>query len=156
MTASPIDADAGKSGALAFREARLADIPAMREIRAAVSENRLSDPEKITARMVEDYLTTLGKGWVCEHDGTVLGFSFAAHKSQSIWALFVRPGHERRGIGTRLLAMASEWLFAHGAERVVLSTAPDTRADRFYRTRGWSRGALLANGEVLFRLDRQR
>jgi hypothetical protein len=56
--------DAKKPGSLAFREARLPDIPQIREIRAAVTENALSDPEHITAKMIEDYLTVMGKGWV--------------------------------------------------------------------------------------------
>ena len=147
--------DPAGAKALLFREARQADIPALREIRAAVQENRLSDPERITAEMIADYLTTLGRGWVCEQGGTVLGFSFAARRSQSIWALFVRPGYEGRGIGKQLLELASGWLFANGCARVVLGTAPDTRADRFYRARGWTRGELLANGEVLYSLDRR-
>lgn len=147
-------ADAGDAPARMFREARSADIPALREIRAAVRENRLSDPELVSAEMIQDYLTTLGKGWVCEQQGTVLGFSFAARQSQSIWALFVRPGHESLGIGKQLLELASAWLFAEGCSRVVLGTAPNTRADGFYRAQGWTRGELLANGEILYSLDR--
>jgi hypothetical protein len=54
-----------------------------------------------------------------------------------------------------LLALATDWLFANGAERVALGTAPNTRADRFYLAQGWSRGELLANGEVSYRLDRK-
>jgi GNAT superfamily N-acetyltransferase len=140
---------------LQFREAGLADIPALREIRAAVRENRLSDPGRITAEMIADYLTTLGKGWVCEQEGAVLGFSFAASRSESIWALFVRPGYEGRGIGTRLLELATAWLFANGCAKVVLGTAPNTRADHFYQAQGWTRGELLANGEVFYSLERE-
>jgi GNAT superfamily N-acetyltransferase len=147
--------DLSEQASLLFREARMSDIPALREIRSAVTENALSDPEQITAKMIEDYLTILGKGWVCECDGRVLGFSFAASKSQSIWALFVRPGQEGQGIGKRLLALASDWLFAQGAVRVVLGTAPNTRADRFYLAQGWSRGGLLENGEIFYSLDRK-
>jgi GNAT superfamily N-acetyltransferase len=138
-----------------FREARLADIPALREIRSAVSENVLSDPERIPAKMIEEYLTTLGKGWVCELEDRVVGFSFAASKSRSIWALFVRPGFEGRGIGKKLLILASDWLFDNGAREVMLSTAPNTRADRFYQAQGWSRGHLLESGEILYCLDRK-
>jgi len=147
--------DAKKPGSLIFREACLPDIAQIREIRATVTENVLSDPERIPAKMIEDYLTILGKGWVCESDGRILGFSFAASRSQSIWALFVRPEYEGIGIGRRLLALATGWLFDHGAARVVLGTAPDTRADRFYRAQGWSRGELLENGEIFFCLDRK-
>jgi GNAT superfamily N-acetyltransferase len=137
-----------------FREARLHDIPAIREIRSAVKENMLSDPERVPASMVADYLTTLGKGWVCELDDRVVGFSFAASRSRSIWALFVLPGNEGQGIGKQLLRLASDWLFDNGAGKVVLSTAPNTRADGFYRSQGWIRGELLANGEIAYSRDR--
>lgn len=140
---------------MVFREAQLRDIPALREIRAAVRENVLSDPERVPVTMLQEYLTVLGKGWVCEFDGRVVGFSFAASKSQSIWALFVLPEHEGQGIGKKLLALASEWLFAGGAAQVVLGTAPNTRADRFYRAQGWQRGQLLENGEIFYRLERK-
>lgn len=138
-----------------FREADAADIPAIRVIRSAVKENTLSDPERIPAALIGQYLSTLGKGWVCELDGKIVGFSFAANQDDSIWALFVLPEFEGRGVGKALLARATGWLFDQGAESVTLGTAPDTRADRFYRAQGWTRGELRANGEVSYRLERR-
>jgi GNAT superfamily N-acetyltransferase len=100
--------------------------------------------------MCEDYLDKLGRGWVCEIDGRVVGFSYAAKADYSIWALFVLPEFEGRGIGKQLLKLAVDWLFDIGAERVSLSTEANTRADRFYLAQGWRRGEMKDEVEVKF------
>ncbi|WP_307719044.1 GNAT family N-acetyltransferase [Massilia glaciei] len=117
-------------------------------------ENVLSDPARVTLQMYRDYLDTLGRGWVCEQDGEIVGFSYAAHGDASIWALFVLPECEGRGIARRLLALATDYLFGLGERQVVLSTAADTRADRFYAAQGWARGAMKDDREVFFTLPR--
>ena len=138
-----------------FREATHADIPAMSEIRLLVKENVLSNPGRITRQIYEDYLGPLGKGWVCELDGTVVGFSYAACEDHSIWALFIHPDHEGNGIGSRLLKLATDWLFERGASRVILSTEVNTRADRFYAAQGWHRGDIKGEfPEVVYTLER--
>lgn len=103
--------------------------------------------------MYADYLGVSGKGWLCEADGEVVGFSVASLNDASIWALFVKPGYEGRGIGTRLLKLATDWLFGTGASSVSLSTGANTRADRVYERLGWERGEVRADGEVSYRLD---
>lgn len=138
---------------LEFRRATIADIPAMTAIRLAVRENALSDPGRITRQMYEDYLERLGRGWVCEQDGTIIGFSYAAREDHSIWALFVDPAHEGLGAGKHLLQLATDWLFACGARSVRLATAADTRADRFYQAQGWQRGAMKNEVEVSYQLE---
>ena len=137
-----------------FREANLEDIPALSEVRLSVTENALSDPHRITPEMYADYLSVSGKGWLCEVDGRVVGFSVASLGDSSIWALFVRPGFEGRGIGTRLLGLATGWLFHMGAPSVSLSTGANTRADGLYQRRGWKRGEIRPDGEVGYRLDK--
>ncbi|WP_308700833.1 GNAT family N-acetyltransferase [Pseudoduganella guangdongensis] len=137
---------------LNFRRATASDIPAMSAIRLSVRENALSDPGRITRQMYEDHLEQLGRGWVCERDGAVIGFSFAAREDHSIWALFVAPGHEGLGAGKQLLLLAADWLFACGAQAVKLATAADTRADRFYQAQGWQRGAMKNDTEVAYLL----
>ncbi|WP_307144595.1 GNAT family N-acetyltransferase [Duganella sp. Root336D2] len=139
---------------LQFRRATTADIPAMGAIRLAVRENALSNPARITQQMYEDYLERLGRGWVCERDGIVIGFSYAARDDSSIWALFVDPAHEGLGAGKRLLQLAADWLFASGAHAVSLSTAAGTRADRLYQALGWQRGEAGDDGNVHYRLAR--
>lgn len=139
---------------LEFRRATLTDIPAMSAIRLAVRENTLSDPGRITRQMYEDYLERLGRGWVCERGGAVIGFSYAAREDNSIWALFIAPGHEGLGAGKQLLQLAADWLFAEGAQEVSLSTTADTRADRFYLAQGWQRGEMKNAVDVPYRLQR--
>jgi len=142
----------GRSSVI-FREAKVEDIPALSEIRLSVTATVLSDPRKVTPEMFTAYLSASGKGWLCEVDGRVVGFSVASLRDASIWALFVRPGYEGRGIGTRLLELATGWLFEMGASRISLSTDANTRADRVYESQGWKRGEIKTDGEVSYWLD---
>jgi GNAT superfamily N-acetyltransferase len=137
-----------------FRPACEADVPAMMELRLAVTENRLSDPGIVTYQMCVDYLHALGRGWVCVLDGRIVGFSYAATRDSSIWALFVQPGFEGRGIGKHLLQLAVGYLFSLGNEKVVLGTQADTRADRFYQMQGWQRGTMRNAVEVGYTLSK--
>jgi len=139
---------------LAFRRATLADIPAMSRIRLAVRENALSDPERITGQMYRDYLDALGRGWVAELEGELIGFSYADRTDGSIWALFVDPLREGLGAGKRLLRLAADWLFEIGFDEVRLGTAANTRADRFYAAQGWTREGMKNAVEVAYRLRR--
>lgn len=136
-----------------LRQATLLDIPAMSAIRLSVKENILSDPSRVTEQMYRDYLELLGRGWVAEVDGQVVGFSYADKTDASIWALFVLQDYEGRGIAKRLLAVAVDWLFELGHDSVHLSTSRDTRADRFYAAQGWTRN-VLNERNAEFRLTR--
>ena len=127
----------------------------MQRVRHAVRENRLenrviADPEVIEA------IELTGRGWVAERGGQVVGFSIAREDNASIWALFVDPDHESAGLGSRLLAAAVDWLFSKGHDRLHLSTDPGTRADAFYRGKGWIPAGNKPNGEVVFELSRER
>lgn len=130
------------TGRLSLRRAERADIPAMSDIRLSVRENILSDPSRVTLQMYEDYLEAAGRGWVAEFEGKIVGFCYASRHDASIWALFVRPGFEGRGIAQGLLPLAVDWLFGLGVESVKLSTGTGTRADRFYAAQGWRRAPL--------------
>jgi GNAT superfamily N-acetyltransferase len=138
-----------------FRRATSSDIPAMSRIRLSVTENTLSDPTRVTEAMYEDFLERSGRGWVAESDGEILAFSYANKVDASIWALFVDPAHEGRGLGQALLKQAVDWLFETGHERVHLTTGAHTRADRFYAEQGWLRQAISAS-EIGYSLARPR
>jgi GNAT superfamily N-acetyltransferase len=138
-----------------FRRAVIADIPAMSQIRLAVTENVLRDPTRITAEMYEDYLEKSGRGWVAESAGEIVAFCYADKINASIWALFVRPGHEGRGLAKALLKGAVDWLFETGHERVHLTTGADTRADRFYAAQGWQRNPVGAS-DIGYSLTRRQ
>ena len=120
-----------------IRRARLDDRPRITEIRLAVRENRLTDPSRVTDA---DYLWfSENPGiWVWEEDGHILGFSAADTRDGTIWALFIDPGHEGRGIGRALLAKACDVLREAGHRIATLGTEPGSRADRFYRQAGWT------------------
>lgn len=137
-----------------YRIAAAGDIPAMSAIRLAVRENRLRDPGRITAQMYADFLDALGRGWVCERDGVIAGFAYADRMEGSIWALFIDPAHEGAGIGRQLLALATGYLFEQGHAKVVLTTGPGTRADRFYIAQGWQRSHRGGDAEASFVLER--
>jgi GNAT superfamily N-acetyltransferase len=139
---------------LGFRRANVADIPAMSRIRLAVKENALSNPARITEAMYRDYLDALGRGWVAEQGGEIIGFSYADRTDSSIWALFVDPTREGLGAGSRLLRLAVDWLFEIGNPEVRLGTAAHTRADRFYAAQGWTREDMKDDIEVWYRLRR--
>ena len=136
-----------------FRQANSNDIPAMSQIRLSVTENVLSDPTRITQEMYEDFLEKSGRGWIAENAGEIVAFCYADKVNASIWALFVRPGHEGQGLGKSLLRQAVDWLFEIGHDRVHLSTTPDTRADRFYAAQGWLRQPV-SSSDVAYSLTK--
>lgn len=137
-----------------IREANINDVPAMKHLRLQVRENVLSDPGRITTAMIADAISASGRGWIFEEDAHILGFSIALRKDPSIWALFVHPDHERRGIGHALHEVAVNWLWSQGVDRIWLNTDPETRAERFYRKHGWQEAVKHDNGEIRFELDR--
>lgn len=124
----------------------------MSEIRLMVTENVLRDPSKITLQMYHDYLERDGRAWVAEIDRKLIGFSYAAHHDNSIWALFVDPEYEGLGAGKKLLKLACDYLSARGASSVRLSTTVNTRADRFYQAQGWQRFHRAGEQEAQFEL----
>lgn len=137
---------------MAIRPATIDDFPRLVVIRGAVRENLLSDPGRVTLRDYQEHLGPAGQTWVHEEAGDILGFSAATLATATIWALFVHPDHEGRGIGRRLLNCAVDWLWSQGATQVGLATGAGTRAEGFYRAAGW-REASAANGEIRFILS---
>lgn len=134
-----------------FRLAESSDIPAMSAIRLAVRENVLSNPDRVTPQMYQDYLELHGRGWVAEINGEVVGFSYADKINSSIWALFISPAHEGQGLAKRLLDLATAWLFEQGAASIRLNTGAGTRADQFYKLQGWERERVEGN-DAFYRL----
>ena len=85
-----------------FREATPKDIPQIQIVRHLVKENVLSNPNLVTDQDCLEFLTIRGKGWVCECDGQIVGFAIADLKEENIWALFIDPKFEGKGIGRKL------------------------------------------------------
>jgi GNAT superfamily N-acetyltransferase len=134
-----------------LRLATVADIEAMHAIRLAVTENRLTDLSRVTTEKYREMLEERGKGWVVEDDaGVIVGFGIADALSRSFWALFVRPGSERRGVGRALHDAMVAWLFAIDERPIWLTTEPNTRAAGFYVAAGWLPQPSPVSGELCF------
>ena len=139
-----------------LRAANVDDIAAMHRVRTSVRENALSDPARIGPEDYRGMLAREGAGFVCEVEGELAGFAIGDLARSNVWALFVDPRYERRGCGRRLLEALLASMFAAGAERVWLSTARGTRAERFYRAAGWREAGVEPSGEVRFEISRDR
>ncbi len=137
-----------------FREATIADIKQIQIVRNAVKENILSNPALVTDADVQDYIVRRGKGWVCVIDNVVVGFSIVDLVEHNIWALFVHPDAEGKGIGKQLHDLMMDWYFKQTNETVWLSTTPGTRAETFYKMQGWKEVGLYGKGEVKFELQK--
>ena len=135
-----------------FREARITDIPQIQVVRNSVQENTLSDPALVTDKDCENYLLHRGKGWVCEIDGHVVGFAIADLVDHNVWALFVQPGFDRKGIGRKLHDDMLDWYFSQTDLTIWLGTSPNTRAEEFYRKAGWKEVGVHGNGEIKFEM----
>lgn len=153
----PAYARSGKTIAMIqYRIATTNDIPELHRIRISVRENALSDPGLITPEDYAEFLTKRGKGWVAEEHGRALGFAIADLEGNNIWALFVHPDAERKGIGRRLHDLMMGWYFEQTDKAVWLSTAPHSRAEIFYRMSGWQENGTHGKGEIKFEMSHEQ
>ncbi len=120
-----------------YRIATKVDIKGMQIVRNLVKENKLSNPALITDETVNDFITNRGNGWVCIEDNQVLGFAIVDIVENNIWALFIHPDYESKGIGKQLHQLMLDWYFTQTIVTVWLGTEPNTRAEGFYKKAGW-------------------
>ena len=139
-----------------FREATVKDIPQIQVVRNAVKENRLSNPDLVPDKDVEDYIINRGKGWVCEINNKIVGFAIVSVTDDNIWALFIQPGYDKQGIGRKLHDDMMNWYFAQTGKNIWLSTLPGTRAESFYRKAGWIQTGITKGGEIKFEMTAQQ
>jgi GNAT superfamily N-acetyltransferase len=138
-----------------FKEATITDIPQIQIVRNAVKENTLSDPALVSDADCEEFMTVRGKGWVCEVDQQIVGFAIADLQDDNIWALFLLPEYEHKGIGQTLQKLMLDWYFAQGKEKVWLGTAFDTRAEKFYKKSGWNVVGMHGTKETKFEMTKE-
>jgi GNAT superfamily N-acetyltransferase len=136
-----------------IREAKVTDIDNYMLVRMAVKENVLKNPALVTRKENEDYLTLYGKGWVCEIENQIVGFSIVGLTQRNVWALFVLPEFEGIGIGRKLHNVMLDWYFAQTKEPIWLGTSPNTRAEMFYKESGWIQTGMHGKGEIKFEMD---
>ena len=135
-----------------IREAQLGDIQQIQLVRNAVKENMLSDPALVPDKDVVDYITRRGKGWVSEIDAVITGFSIVSVMDNNVWALFMDPNYEAKGVGKKLHNVMLDWYFSQTEKTIWLSTSPGTRAEAFYRKAGWKETGLYGKGEIKFEM----
>ncbi|MEL1243502.1 GNAT family N-acetyltransferase [Flavobacterium sp. DGU11] len=83
----------------------------------------------------------------------LVGFAIADLQDKNIWALFLHPDAEGKGIGKQLHKIMLDWYFSQTKETVWLSTGFNTRADTFYRMQGWREAGLYGTKETKFEMS---
>jgi GNAT superfamily N-acetyltransferase len=132
------------------------DIAALFDIRTSVRENHQSHAGLAAAGITPDsiarMLETTSRAWIAVTDDTPVAFSMANAEEATIFAMFVRPGHEGRGLGARLMRAAEGWLFGAGCSEIWLLTSADpaVRANGFYRHIGWQPDGVQEDGQMKY------
>ncbi len=136
-----------------IRMAETADIPQIQVVRNAVKENTLSNPALVSDEDCDEFINERGKGWVCEINNSIVGFSIVDLKENNVWALFLLPEFEKRGIGRQLHDTLLDWYFSQTQTNIWLGTAPKTRAELFYKKAGWREVGMHGKGEIKFEMS---
>ncbi|PTE17339.1 GNAT family N-acetyltransferase [Cereibacter changlensis JA139] len=140
-----------------IRAAETTDVAGIFHVRTSVKENVLSAAELKSMGITEDSITAMIENgpcaWVAVEDSEVIGFSMIDAEEGSLFAAFVLPSHEGRGVGRRIVEAAERELFTRHAV-CWLETGSTTRAAQFYRRLGWSNEQDIGNGDI--RLEKRR
>lgn len=143
-----------------LRNATENDVESLFEVRCSVVENHQSRDELralgITPESVREMI--MGGDYVsiiAECDLQLVGFTMAQISEGYVFACFIRPEYERRGIGKQLMKATEEGLRKAGVKNAWLSTGPgeDLRAVGFYSHLGWKRNGFLDDGQIRFEKD---
>ena len=118
---------------------------------AELTENRLTDAGLVTDAEVEWYMDE-AIFLFSEDETGVQGFTCVNHQIGYVWALFVIDEAHRRGHGAALLDAAMAQLRKAGHRQAFLSTGAGTKAEGFYRSRGWQPMGANMRGDVVLRL----
>lgn len=127
-----------------FRPINDDDVPSIFEVRVATWHNDSGSEELtrmgITHDSVREMMKREHRGWLCETDGRIVGFSMGDGGTGEMWVIAVLKEYEGRGVGKRLLTLVEDWLFSAGWSEIWLTTDTDDeiRAVGFYRHLGWS------------------
>lgn len=140
-----------------IRPASVSDVDAMFKVRTAVGENAMTVEELseigVTPDSISQAVLSAPCSWVAVVNDEVVGFAMVDLDSACLFALFVLPGHEGRGIGTALTHASEQALFQQHAS-AWLETAKESRAARLYRHLGWGNEVDIGGGDI--RLQKQR
>ncbi|HEX2949093.1 MAG TPA: GNAT family N-acetyltransferase [Armatimonadota bacterium] len=139
-----------------IRRATADDIDTLFDIRFSVHENLLTREQLaemgITPQSLAELLQSICAAWLVECEGIPAGFTIADSQFGMIFAAFVRPEYEGRGVGKLALQAAEEWLADQGVAEAWLCTGRDRhiRAHGFYRHMHWKEDGYTADGQVKY------
>jgi len=99
-----------------IRVADAADVPSIFDVRTSVLENHMSLEELARVGITPETVTAMRSGdsraWVAEEDERMVAFSMADAGTSTVFAMFVRPGIEGKGLGRALMTETERWLFS--------------------------------------------
>lgn len=140
-----------------IRLAKVEDVAAIFRVRTAVTENVLTLQQLaelgVTPHAIAEVIRSAPCIWVAEVEGEVAGFAMVELDTACLFAAFVLPQYEGRGMGRDLVAVCEQALFRDHA-LAWLETDGRSRAAGFYRHLGWNQTADLGKGDV--RLEKRR
>lgn len=140
-----------------IRTAVTADVPRIFRIRTSVTENALTMAQLaavgITGESVAAMIAAAPCAWVALADGNHVGFAMIDIDEATVFAVFVLPGFEGKGIGAKLLASCETALFRRH-QVIGLITSGKSRAAGFYRHLGWGNETDIGLGDI--RLEKRR
>lgn len=131
------------------------DIELLFDIRTSVKQNHLSREQMhdlgITATTLTEAIREAPCTWIAEYRKEAVGFAMIDLDEGELFALFVRPQHEGKGIGRLLLEQAERALFQRH-EVIHLTTDGDQaiRANGFYQRAGWVSRAAVDERDVRY------
>lgn len=142
-----------------LRPATEADIDTLFDIRTSVTQNHLSMEQLaelgITAAALAEAVRSGPCAWIAELDGVAAGFAMVDAEAGEVFALFVRPPFEGRGLGRLLMDEAERTLFRHH-DRIWLVTDghEHIRANGFYLRQGWTFACRVDERDVRYEKTR--
>lgn len=130
------------------------DVSAIFAVRTSVRDNYLSYDDLyelgLTEGVLKDFIAS-SCVWVAEVNAQVVGFVIADVEGGCVFAVFLLPEHEGRGMGRLLMAEAESHLFIRH-QKIWLETdgREAVRANGFFRKCGWRPAATLGSGDILY------
>lgn len=141
---------------ISIRQALISDINSIFDVRTSVIENHLSREEMyqmgITESLVTDMIQNSPCAWVAVDNKIVVGFSMILLNEGCLFAAFVLPEYENKGIGRELVMLAEKELFKHH-QIIWLETEKNSRAVKFYKHLGWGNETDIDDFDIRLEKD---